>query len=329
MNLLYQFNEKYAPYAGVSLYSVLENNRHIEQISVYILGEGLSSVSVERIRCMAAEYHRNVYFPDTSVLTDKLKSLGIPAYRGSYAANMRLFPDDILDTTVDRVLYLDADTVVDSVDMRGNAVGMVLDSLGESHKRQIGLAKEDEYYNSGVILFDMVQWRKQGYSFMIVEHIQKVRNHYPAPDQDLLNAVCKGHVLRLGAEYNFQPIHAAFSLRQYYRIFRPRAYYNQMQLISAKKNPIIYHCFRFIGEFPWHKGNVHPFNGVYDAYMKASPWSDYQKQSAHPGVFLKAEKIIYRFLPGGIFLCIFRLAHFLFLYQSNRDSLKNKTNKMM
>ena len=41
INLLYQFNEKYAPYAGVSIYSVLLNNQKAEQMCVYILGENL------------------------------------------------------------------------------------------------------------------------------------------------------------------------------------------------------------------------------------------------------------------------------------------------
>ena len=42
MNVLYQFNEKYAPYAGVSITSLFENNKNADEICVYILGENLS-----------------------------------------------------------------------------------------------------------------------------------------------------------------------------------------------------------------------------------------------------------------------------------------------
>ena len=37
MNVLYQFNEKYAPYAGVSITSLFENNKNADEICVYIL----------------------------------------------------------------------------------------------------------------------------------------------------------------------------------------------------------------------------------------------------------------------------------------------------
>ena len=45
INVIYQFNEKYVPYAGVSLTSVLENNKSAETLNVYILGEGISEGS--------------------------------------------------------------------------------------------------------------------------------------------------------------------------------------------------------------------------------------------------------------------------------------------
>ena len=61
----------------------------------------------------------------------------MPTYRGSYAANMRLFLDEVLDESVDKVLYLDADTIVNNqldelikIDLKGKTIGMVLDSLG-------------------------------------------------------------------------------------------------------------------------------------------------------------------------------------------------------
>lgn len=336
MNILYQFNEKYAPYAGVSITSVLANNLQTDEIRIYILGENLTEASKSKLENLVQEYQRNLIFVDSEKLIRKMKALNMPAYRGSYAANMRLFPDEVLDEAVDRVLYLDADTVVNAgldelftSDMHGKTIGMVLDSLGESHKEQIGLSAEDEYFNSGVILFDMKKWRENRYSDKIARHVMEKRSHYPAPDQDLLNVVCKGDILRLNAEYNLQPVHAVFSDKQYMQIMRPRTYYSAGMLVKAREQVIIYHCFRFLGEFPWHKKNVHPYSTVFDHYLSQSPWRDYQKMTADTGVILKTEKVLYRVLPKSIFLYIFRLAHRLFIYKSNKDSLKNKVNKMM
>ena len=336
LNVLYQFNEKYAPYAGISIFSILCNNKGIEKLCFYILGEELSDASQIKIKQMIEDAGRGVVFIDTERLIHKMKELNMPAYRGSYAANMRLFLDEVLAEDVERVLYLDADTIVNSalgelnnVDLQGKAIGMVLDSLGESHKKQIGLMDGDDYYNSGVILFDMKRWKEKEYSKRIAEHVAKRRSHYPAPDQDLLNVVCKGDILRLGAEYNFQPAHAAFSDKQYYSIMRPRKYYSRNELEKARKRIIIYHCFRFLGEFPWNQGNLHPYNEIFDEYLRRSPWADYEKKTAENSIIIKTEKVLYKILPRILFLPIFRVAHAMFLYKSNRESLQNKTDKLM
>ena len=49
MDILYQFNEKYAPYAGASITSLFINNSQAEEIVVWILGEELSADSISRL----------------------------------------------------------------------------------------------------------------------------------------------------------------------------------------------------------------------------------------------------------------------------------------
>ena len=336
LNILYQFNEKYVPYAGVSITSLLQNNQSAEAITVYILGEGLSKEAVETLNQAVSSYHREVVYLDADNLIFKMKELDMPTYRGSYAANMRLFLDEVLDESVDRILYLDSDTVVNadlssllSLDMQGKTIGMVLDSLGEAHKLQIGLGEADEYFNSGVILYDLKQWRQKGYSERIIRHVREQRNNYPAPDQDLLNVVCRGDIFRLDLRYNFQPVHAAFSDRQYYRVMKPMVYYDRETIQAAMEQVSIYHCFRFLGEFPWHEGNLHPYNEIFDRYLAVSLWKNYRKEKTEAGLPIKIEKVLYRILPKGIFLPIFKVAHRMFLNRANSDSLKNETNKLM
>lgn len=336
LNLLYQFNEKYVPYAGVSIISALYNNQDADEIFIYVLGEELSSASKEKLKRAVDAYHRELVFLDSGELIRKMKELDMLTYRGSYAANMRLFLDEALDETVKKVLYLDADTVVDTdlkelflLDMQEKTIGMVLDSLGESHKQQIGLGNDDEYFNSGVILFDLEQWRDRKYSQRIAKHVTDVRKNYPAPDQDLLNVVCRGDIVRLNIKYNFQPIHAAFSEVQYFKTMKPMVYYSEEYIRREREAVVIYHCFRFLGEFPWHKGNLHPYNALFEKYLQISPWKDYQKEKAEVGLPIKIEKILYCFLPKRIFLPIFKVAHAIFINRANDKSLKNETNKLM
>ncbi len=336
LNLLYQFNEKYVPYAGVSIFSALENNKDLDEIVIYILGENLSQESMDRLFKMVSGAGRKLFFIETKELILKMKALDMPAYRGSYAANMRLFLDEVLNESVHRVVYLDADTIINKslkdlveTDMQGKAIGMVLDSLGASHKKQIGLKDTDSYFNSGVILFDMHKWKERKYSERIARHVSEQRNNYPAPDQDLLNIVCRNDIFSLDISYNFQPIHAISSGKQYFRIMRPKVYYDRKMLERPKEDIAIYHCFRFIGEFPWDKGNLHPFTEMFDEYRMQSLWRNYRKEEVRLGFPIKVEKLLFGILPRPVFLYIFKIAHALFLYQSNRDALKNKTNKLM
>lgn len=49
LNILYQFNEKYVPYAGVSITSLLENNKESSNITIYLLGEDISEESRRKL----------------------------------------------------------------------------------------------------------------------------------------------------------------------------------------------------------------------------------------------------------------------------------------
>ncbi len=336
MDILYQFNEKYAPYAGASITSLFINNSQAEEIVVWILGEELSADSISRLEHLAEEYHRTIRFVETDGLVSKMKELNMPTYRGSYAANMRLFLPAVLPKEVERILYLDADTIVDAdiqefydTVLNDCALAMVMDSLGRNHKQDIGLKIGEPYYNSGVILFDMKEWRKQGLTEKIVTHVQQVRAHYPAPDQDLLNVVCKGKILKLSPRYNFQPVHMAFSIKQYIRVYSDYGYYTETELKEAAKQPQIYHFFRFLGEFPWHQNTCHPDAALFDSYLRQSPWADYEKKPAEADTVLRIEKRLYQLLPRFVFLYLFKLSHSLFLGQANRQSLQKKIHKEM
>ncbi len=336
IDILYQFNEKYAPYAGVSMTSLFENNTHIERIRVFVMGEGLSEKSTSRLRELAARYGRQMSFVNTDPLMVMMKKLNMPSYRGSYAANMRLFLTYLMPEDVERILYLDADTIVDgaiddlvNLDMEGHPLAMALDSLVRGHKKRLGFSPDDYYYNSGVILFSMKEWREDHCSERIANHVKNVRAWYPSPDQDLLNVVLKGEILKLEARYNVQPVYIAFSLSSYYHTFGRTGFYSPPEIRSALNSPVIYHFFRFIGEFPWDKDNVHPDNDIFDRYLENSLWSDYVKTPSNNAFVFRIEKWLYHLLPRPVFIRIFRIAYEQFIRKANKDSLKFKTNMKM
>lgn len=336
-NVLYQFDERYAPYAGVSITSLFENNKHIDGINLYILGDGLSNKSIERLNETADKYGRSIYYLDTRELTAIMKRLNIPTYRGSYTANFKLFVPMVITEHIERLLYIDSDTVVAGdivplfeLSMDGKPLGMALDSLGVKHKGLIGLAENEDYYNTGVMLFDLVKWKKERCTEQIIEHVKEVRAHYMSPDQDLANVVLKGNIYRLNPEYNLQPIHIVYSYDRYMRSFGQSGYYSREDMKTAAANPVIIHFFRFLGQFPWDAASVHPDTEVFDRYLEMSLWNDYvKKESKDRSMVFKIERWLYRHLGKGLFLRIFRLNYDIFIKKAEKKSLNNKNDGKM
>jgi lipopolysaccharide biosynthesis glycosyltransferase len=213
---------------------------------------------------------------------------------------------------VDKLLYIDCDTVVCAslaplltLDMQGKAVAVVRDSLTTTYKTLLGFDMDDDYFNAGITFIDVNAWKEKSITERLLDHIQNVRSRYCNPDQDLLNIVLKDEKLILPPEYNFQPSHRAFSDKTYFSCYRHTSYYSHDELENARKNPVILHAYRFIGDFPWHKGNVHPDTPIFDDYMKRSPWHNYEKKKAGRGLIFAIEKLMYRLLPKKLFLKIF------------------------
>lgn len=337
LNVLYQFNEKYVPYAGVSIVSLLENNKMVDEIVLFALTESVSEDSIDKLKEQVRMYQRSIHFIDTQELVEKMKALGIPEYRGSYATNMKMFIADYLDESVDRLLYIDSDTIVCgeishlfTLDMEDKPIAMVMDSLGNSHKRLIGMDKSDMYFNAGIILFDVKKWKQEKCTEQIQEHVQKIRAHYMSPDQDLLNVVFRNKIMRLDIAYNLQPIHSVYNYNQLAMFFMQKRYYTEEEIVNAVKKPKILHAFRYLGEFPWHKDTLHPHTPYFDKYLAISLWKDYVKQpTENNSIVFRIEKWLYRHLPQTVFLIIFKINYEYFIWKSNQDSLKQRNNKNM
>lgn len=336
LNVLYQFDENYAPFAAVSITSLLENNKDVK-IIIYILEEKITEGSKERIINIAKKYNRQISFINTEPLVELMEQIGIPKYRGSYATNFKMFLTEVLPEGINRIIYIDSDTlVVGSLrglidrDMEGCPIGMVLDSLGNKHAKLIGLTEEDYYVNGGVILYDISKWIECKCTERIIEYTQNVRAHFMSPDQDILNLVLRGQIYVLEPQYNLQPVHKVYAPKLYRKFWKWRKYYNDEMIQQAVNAPVILHCFRYLGQFPWHKETLHPNVKEFDYYLKKTEWSDYEKTDSNMnGIVFKIERKLYKILPQSLFLVIFKLSYNYFIWKANRDSLNNQNSRNM
>ena len=304
LNVLLQTNDGYAPYAGISMVSLFENNIDIEEIEVFIIDDEISDNNKFKFGQAAEKYHRTIVFLDVSSGVEILKKAGAPTWRNAYTAYLRLFAINLLPDRIDRILYMDADTVVEgnldavcTFEMNDNVVCAVKEGLiFSAYKASLGYAEEDAWYNSGVMLIDVTKWKKSDAEGRIVQQLIK-QPFYFSPDQDLINITLHEEIGTLPYEYNAIPHFHVFPYNTIVKELPRKNYYSKEEIEAGDRRAIIRHFERFVGEFPWHKGNLHPYNALFDKYMMKSPWNDYVKQSSKAGMMVKIEKILYKVLP--------------------------------
>jgi len=327
MNVLYQSDNNYAIYMGVSICSLLENNKAANDIHVYIIDDGIAEENKNKIENMVGEYKRQVSFVSgesvlgNSEISETFSYTGMRKNSHSY---LKMFFERLMPDITGRMIYIDCDTAIEGdiseleyIDMYDKTIGMVLDSLIIDSKQSVGLNKEDNYYNSGVILIDIDKWRERECSRRIMEHIKNVRT-YGTVDQDVLNIELKDEIVTLPIKYNLQPIHLVYPYKLYSKVYKHcEKYYEQEEIEEAVKKPAIIHYLRYVGESPWNADNVHPGTVFFDKYLAISPWNGFPKKRSNRGMVFKIEKWLYKLLPQNIFLRIFYFIHERMIIKSN------------
>lgn len=337
INVLYPFDDNYASYAGVSLTSLFENNRDVDSIHVFVLGFDLSTETVAKFRRTAENYDREVTFLDQKCVDDVIDKYNIPSYRGARVAISRLFVSLFIPEEIDRLLYLDSDTIVKGditellgSELSGMPIGMVCDSVARDYKGYMGFAPDEEYFNGGMIVYDMNAWRQNRCTERIIDHIQKVRVNYEALDQDLINIVLKGEIKRLDPRFNYQPFHCVYSPELYMKTYGSEGYYDADTIKEAQRNIVILHAFRYIGMSPWDRDSLHPCVEEYRHYKKLSLWNDMDDpQDVKLSPALRIEQMLYHILPHRAFLAIFRLMFKTYMKRIEVDLKNDKPYRNM
>ena len=314
LSVLYITDEKYAPLVGVSVTSLFKNNP-VSRISltVYILTTNMSTHNKTLFENLAKDYEQQICTINVGKELEKIEKLNISKYRGSSITNLRLCFDKFIPRQVQRLLYLDADTIVcgnieelADFDMHGKMLGMVHDAYGKIIVDKD--YKGDAYYNAGVILFDCEKWRKEMWREQILRYINDNGAQFTHPDQDLYNFLCKSEIICLPIRYNLQPVHSMYPDKVVYSNLGRLLYYSKEEIAEGRNNPAVLHMIRVFGRNPWHKKNSHPFNDEYRRYKELSLWSRYPDEKKRIGLAFLIEILLSKLLPDSVFFPISLMA---------------------
>lgn len=288
MNIVYIATDSYASILGISVFSLLENTKDIKELQLYILSTDMTNDNKNKLITLAADYGRTVTFCDITDYQDSFSfSFTTSGFHSIVLA--RLLLTKYLPETVECVLYLDSDIIVhNSLSLLEQTQKTLLQSTASDHpfafaavpelcmptlqKQQIGLTKEDTYYNCGVLLINLNYWRTAGLEKTFIQYYADRKGNLLYNDQDILNHCCRGQILSLSHTYNFTPALCYFP-RYFIRSYQP-AYYcgSAAEYKTILNKPSIIH---FLGEErPWFRGNFSPYRKVYHYYKSHSPWKD-------------------------------------------------------
>ena len=318
-NILYQSDKNTQIGLGISITSLLVSNKSTEAINIYVIDDGIDPLFLSQLKNLVHQFGQELFILSSQSLLNHSLVKQYPNYTGirkNKHSYLKLFWELVINEPIDRLLYVDCDTLITndlsdlfSINMHDNGIGMALDSLISNEITYIGLSKDDLYYNSGVILFDCNIWKEQKFSYRIIAHTKKVHS-YGTVDQDILNVEFRNQICTLPIMYNYQTIHLLVDPKTYQKEFPRKNYYSYPEINILPNQVCIYHLVKFMGQNVWDISNMHPGKPIFERYLKLSPWAEYnpQSNSSTRGIY-RVEKILFKFLPRVLFIKLFHIAH--------------------
>lgn len=312
----YASDENYAPIAAVSILSLMEHNQDAPEIIVYYLADNMSEQSKEKLREIVEQYQRTILFFDMKDIVTRLKEIGATAFGKSsnYSTYARIFIQNFVEDTIEKILFLDCDTLICGSlqplfeeELGHYALASTKDVLPEYYCKKLGIAKEAFYFNTGVLLINLPQWRKLACEERAVKIMLNKHPYYWMPDQDTLNVAFQNEIKVLDARYNCLSANIIWHYKSLKKVYEVREnYYTKKEIDNARKNPVIIHMVPDLFNRPWQEGKGNFMAKEWRAYLGKTRF-------AENFVYMKKEetwkrkllKKLFPFLPNEFIAAIY------------------------
>jgi lipopolysaccharide biosynthesis glycosyltransferase len=242
------------------------------ECEVSILHAGLPGFSRERIEEMA---RRRLRVEWIAVDERMLAGAHAPPVLTKASLFRLLLPQILADR--DRTIYLDGDVVVLEslkylweLDLGDHVVGAVRDAASPwaagaagTNWREVGIAPDSPYFNSGVLVLPLERWRREQLAESALDLLRRVRTRWG--DQCAINLVAEGRWQEIPRRWNLQTADAD-GRGLAWALWRE-------SVEAALDNPAIIHFNE--REKPWNPGTAHPLAGAWFRFldhMASSGW---------------------------------------------------------
>lgn len=274
LNIALASDNNYAQHVAVVAASILCNTK--SNVHFHVLSDGISQLKIQLIRQTIDNLggQLSVYDLSSYQCFDNLFTSG----HISKAAYFRLDIANILPSGIDKVIYMDVDLLVLQdiaelwkCDLQGKPLAAVPDygimaskRLMKQKHQVLWLPMNSLYFNSGVVLMDLKQWREHNYAEQVIR--LAAEGNLPHHDQDALNKVFIDKWMPLPLKWNvIPPIFNLFSKILLRNDLRKNA-------VSARKDKGILH---YAGRYkPWEFELKNGFNDKYYYYLQKTAFTN-------------------------------------------------------
>lgn len=212
INVLVTLDTYYLPQLKVMLSSLLDHNPG-QEFCVFLLHSSIREEDLAPVRRLLGKQGELIPIQmDASALANAPTTARYPA-----EMYYRIFAAQYLPDTVDRVLYLDPDVVVNGpvdklyrMQMKGYyyaAASHVGDLLRRFNGRRLDMEDESPYINSGVMLMNLTLLRREQDPHEVYRFIEQYKNVLMLPDQDIISSLYGTKILELSPfRYNMTEV---------------------------------------------------------------------------------------------------------------------------
>ena len=265
MNILLAINNNYVEQTITLLSSIKENHTR-DKINIFILNKDLKQKEKNKIK--TCFNNTNIYIKFITINDNEINNFPVLEKRYPVEIYFRLFATKYLPKNIDRILYMDVDTIV--INPLEDFYNMYFDGnlfIGATHvnnffkkfnQLRLKLPKNSDYINSGVLLMNIKQLRNVDIENDVKQYIKNNKGKLLLPDQDLLNALY-GNRIKLVSylKYNL----GDKTIKQYNRFNKEK-----IDIDWIKKNTVIIHYYG--RNKPWNKNYKGMLDSFYNYYLK-------------------------------------------------------------
>jgi len=260
----------------VSLFTHLDQSR---KAVVYILDGGISTLGrnnlLKSLKAKNADI-RFIKISDHNPLNGMIVSGHI-----SIASYYRLMIPSLVPENIKKIIYLDADLILNAdiarlwdIDIAEKDVLAVQDQAkdflyvsspgGLLNYKELGLNPANKYFNAGVLVMNLDNWRKDSLSQKVIEYIQENRKYIRWWDQDGMNAVLANKWGELDHRWNLV-INIFLNPTWEQGPVKDKKQYDELV-----GHPYIVHfVYR---DKPWKYGYKYPYLDLFINYLARTPW---------------------------------------------------------